>query len=281
MFTDLPDEELALRLCAKLREYGPPAIAYSGGVDSTVVMKAAYEVWGPRAVAVTAVSPSLANSDLQIAIAEAQRVGIRHELLATDEFTLPEYRRNAGDRCFHCKHTLYRLSREQLAKWDVICLLNGTNQDDLGDHRPGLQAAADHGVSSPLAELGYGKREVRRLARSWQLSVSEKPASPCLASRIAYGVEVTAERVQRIEQAEAWLKERIAVDELRVRLEAGELARIEVPLEVLSRLLEPDCRASTVHTLRGLGFRAVTLDLEGFRSGSLNSLLPLLEPAGT
>jgi len=267
----------AQSLVARLRSYGSVAVAFSGGVDSAVVAKAAFMALGEQAVAVTAVSPSLAASELEIARQEAVLIGIRHVELQTSEFTRPEYRRNAGDRCFFCKDTLYELMRSRLHELGVDVIANGANTDDLGDHRPGMKAAVDHKIRSPLMEECLNKEAVRELARYWNLSVAEKPASPCLSSRIAYGVEVTEERVFRVEQAEAILKALTRIRELRVRHEANELARIEVPVEHVAGLLEPDLRATISKELHSLGFRFVTVDLDGFRSGSMNSVLPLVE----
>ena len=278
--TALQQQSIALiakNLVDLLRSCGPAAVAYSGGVDSAVVAKAAMEAWGTQAVAVTAVSPSLAASELTTARDEALRIGIRHIEVSTDEFARPEYRRNAGDRCFYCKDTLYSLTQSKLSELQVTCIVNGANLDDLGDHRPGMRAAAEHSIRSPLIELVIDKKTVRALAHFWDLSVAEKPAAPCLASRVAYGVEVTEERVARVEHAEAAVRELTGITELRVRCEANELARIEVPLQTLTQLLEPSIREALVIRLRELGFRAVTLDLEGFRSGNLNSSLPLVQ----
>ena len=267
--------QTARELVNRLRSYGPVAVTFSGGVDSAVVAKAAVEAWGERSVAVTAVSPSLARSELEIARSEAQLIGIRHVELRTDEFDRPEYRRNAGDRCFFCKDTLYSLARSKLTELQVGCIVNGANTDDLGDYRPGMKAATDHDVRSPLIDEGISKVTVRELAHYWKLTVAEKPAAPCLASRIAYGVEVTEERVLRVERAEEFLRSLTGIDEFRVRCEASDLARIEVPLAVLSRLTEPAVREAIAMEFRELGFRRITLDLEGFRSGSLNELLPI------
>lgn len=267
----------AQALVARLRSYGSVAVAFSGGVDSAVVANAAFIALGNRAVAVTAVSPSLAASELEIARREAIGIGIRHVELQTLEFKRPEYRRNAGDRCFFCKDTLYELTQSRLPELGVEVIANGANTDDLGDHRPGMQAAVDHKIRSPLIEECLNKAAVRELARYWNLSVAEKPASPCLSSRIAYGVEVTEERVFRVERAEAFLKAITGLQELRVRHEAHELARIEVPVDHVSRLLEPSLRAKITQELHALGFRFVTVDLDGFRSGSMNSALPLVE----
>jgi uncharacterized protein len=228
-------------------------------------------------VAVTAVSPSLAGIERTIARDEAERIGIRHIEISTDEFSRDEYRRNAGDRCFYCKDTLYSLAAEKLAELNVVLIVNGANADDLGDHRPGMKAAADHGIRSPLIELNLNKSDVRNLARFWGLSVSEKPAAPCLASRVAYGVEVNEERVARIEQAEAFLRELTGILEFRVRLEANELARIEVPVNEIARICVAETRQALVERFRTLGFRSVTIDLEGFRSGNLNAALSLVQ----
>lgn len=266
----------ARRLVDRLRSYGSVAVAFSGGVDSAVVARAAVLALGPDAVAVTAVSPSLAEVERQTARREAAAMGIRHVEFSTTEFTRDEYRRNAGDRCFFCKDSLYTLTASRLSELGVSTMANGANLDDLGDHRPGMQAAAQHQVRSPLIEEGVGKEMVRALARHWNLSVAEKPASPCLASRIAYGVEVTEERVHRVERAEAFLRELTGLSELRVRHEATDLARIEVPLTALPCLTDNTIRTQVVQQLGSLGFRAVTLDLAGFRSGSLNAALPLV-----
>jgi len=268
---------IADALIERLRSYGSAAVAYSGGVDSAVVAKAAVLALGDKSVAVTAVSPSLASSELEIARREAILIGIRHVELQTSEFNRPEYRRNAGDRCFFCKDTLYELTASHLSDLGVEVIVNGANTDDLGDHRPGMQAAINHNIRSPLIEAGLNKAAVRQLARLWNLSVAEKPASPCLSSRIAYGVEVTEERVQRVEYAEAFLKAITGIQELRVRHEANELARIEVPVGQISNLLEPSLRTQITTKFHSLGFRFVTIDLDGFRSGSLNSVLPLVE----
>lgn len=276
--TFLPTQDtIADALIERLRTYGSVAVAYSGGVDSAVVAKAAALALGDKSVAVTAVSPSLASSELEIARREAILIGIRHIELQTLEFNRPEYRRNAGDRCFFCKDTLYELTASNLSNLGVNVIVNGANTDDLGDHRPGMQAAINHNIRSPLIEAGLNKAAVRQLARFWNLSVAEKPASPCLSSRIAYGVEVTEERVQRVEHAEAFLKVVTGIQELRVRHEANELARIEVPIDQISNLLEPSLRAQITAKFHSLGFRFVTIDLDGFRSGSLNSSLQLVE----
>lgn len=257
-------------------------VAFSGGVDSAVVAKAAYERLKTRAIAATADSASLARVEFTLATELAQRIGIEHRLVATGEVSDPAYLQNDSQRCFHCKSHLFQSLQtmpevREFGWW----ILTGTNRDDLGDWRPGLVAAGQHGVRSPLAELGIDKPGVRALAARWDLPVAEKPASPCLASRVAYGVAVTPERLARVEAAEAELRE-LGFIRFRVRLHEGELARIEVPVAELPRLLEPAARERLIRKLADLGFRFVTLDLEGFASGSLNRLIqrptPLSKP---
>jgi uncharacterized protein len=274
----MSDSSLTAELAAKrdalldlLRAMGRCVVAYSGGVDSAVVAQAAALALGEGAVAVTGVSPSLAEGELEAAAALARRMGIRHRVVATQEFDNPAYRQNAPDRCYHCKTELYgrlaAIAREEGAR----AIVNGANLDDGADFRPGMQAAAEHGVRSPLVEAGLTKAEVRLLAAHWGLPVAEKPAMPCLSSRVAYGEQVSPERLRMIDQAERWLRS-LGIAELRVRYHAGDLARIEVPLAALERLVQPEVRQALVRELQGLGFRFVTLDLAGFRSGSLNVL---------
>jgi uncharacterized protein len=250
------------------------AVAYSGGVDSAVVAKAAQLALGSRALAVTGTSASLASGELEEAAALARLIGIRHEVLATEEFADPDYLANAPDRCYHCKTELYTQLEGVAERFGVAAVLNGANLDDRGDYRPGMVAAAEHRVRSPLLECRLSKEDVRQLAAHWGLPVWDKPASPCLSSRIAYGEEVTPERVGMIDQAEALLRE-LGLRELRVRYHKGDLARLEVPLEALPRLAQPEARQRLVEQLKRLGFKYVTLDLEGFRSGSLNQVLPV------
>lgn len=262
------------QLLASLATLSSVAVAFSGGVDSAVVAKAAQLSLGDAAVAVTGVSPSLASGELEIAIEVASAIGIRHEIMRTDELGSEGYVRNAGDRCYFCKTELYTQLESRLAALDVEAIVNGANVDDLGDHRPGMKAASEHRVRSPLAEAGLTKAEVRELARYWNLSVSDKPATPCLSSRLAYGVQVTPERLRMIDEAEVWLKEQ-GIANCRVRLHEGMIARLEVPVSDLARVASSPLRETLAAEFKRLGFRFVTLDLEGFRSGSLNQLLTI------
>ena len=262
------------RLLETLRGYGRTAVAYSGGVDSAVVAKAAHEALGERAVAVTAVSDSLASGELEEAEALAKRIGIAHRIIRTEEFADPNYVRNNPDRCYFCKSELYGRLSGLLGRLDADVIASGANLDDSGDHRPGMRAAAENGVRHPLQECGLTKADVRALAKAWELPTWDKPATPCLSSRIAYGEEVTPERVRMIDEAERFLRER-GFRLLRVRYHKGDVARVEVPVEELPRLLDESLRRPLVARLHELGFKYVTLDLEGFRSGSLNAVVPI------
>jgi uncharacterized protein len=266
----------AERLLAAIAPLGPCLVAYSGGVDSAVVASAAHLALGDRVTAVTGVSASLAAGELEVAQRIAAAIGIRHETLATDELANADYLRNAPDRCFHCKTELYEQLRGEAKRRGGATILNGANADDLGDFRPGLQAASNYEVRSPLAECGLTKEDVRALARYWGIEVWDKPATPCLSSRIAYGVSVTPERLARIDAAEQALRA-LGLGVIRVRLHENDLARLEVPLDAIARLCEPAVRGPLVAQLRELGFRYITLDLEGFRSGSFKQLVAVGE----
>lgn len=262
------------RLLEMLASYGSCAVAFSGGVDSTLLAKAAQVALGERAVAVTGTSASLAEGELEEARRLARLIGVAHYTLATDELASEAYRRNAPDRCYHCKTELYSQLEDLAGRLGVAVVVNGANADDQGDYRPGMAAAAEHAVRSPLLECGFTKADVRALAAAWELPVWDKPASPCLSSRVAYGEEVTPQRLEMIDRAEQWLRQR-GLREVRVRYHRGDLARIEVPAEEVARLADPPLRQQLVEEFRRLGFTYVALDLAGFRSGSLNALLQL------
>ena len=261
-------------LLTAIRKLESCAVAFSGGVDSAVVAKAAALALGERAVAVTGASASLASGEREAAEELAALIGIRHVVIGTDELASPDYARNAPDRCFHCKTELYSQLERLIPALGVAAIVNGANADDLGDYRPGMQAAANHRVFSPLADCGITKSEVRELAAGWRLPVWDKPATPCLSSRIAYGETVTPERLAMIDGAEQFLRS-LGLVNLRVRFHKGDLARIEVQVSELPRLCAGDVRQQIAAELRSLGFKFVTIDLEGFRSGNLNQLVQI------
>lgn len=260
------------QLVETIRAYGSCAVAMSAGVDSTVVAKAAQLALGDRAVAVTGVGPALAEGELEASRQLAGLIGIRHEVVPTDEIHSPDYVANNHDRCFHCKTELYTHVERVARQLGLATIANGANVDDLGDYRPGMQAARDYQVRSPLVECGVNKQQVRQLAESWGLPVWDKPATPCLASRIAYGVTVTPERLRRIDLAEQAVRE-LGVVEVRVRCLPEEAARIEVGSNHLPLLESPEVFAKLQRRLLDLGFSSVEVDPEGYRGGRMNELL--------
>lgn len=272
---ELPDEIAAKRdrLLERLRGLGRCVVAFSGGLDSTVLAKAARVALGDRAVAVTGASASLAAAELDECRALARLIGISHEVIPTGELSNPEYQKNTADRCYHCKTELFSQVDKLAERFGGAAVLDGSNLDDRGEHRPGMQAARERKVLSPLAECGLSKAEIRQLAAFWELPTWDKPAMPCLSSRIAYGEQVTPERLSMVERAESFLRQR-GLRLLRVRYHRGDVARIEVPPAELGRLVGEPLRGELVGAFKAMGFKFVALDLEGFRSGSLNTLLP-------
>jgi pyridinium-3,5-biscarboxylic acid mononucleotide sulfurtransferase len=265
-------EERADGLAALLASYTSVIVGYSGGVDSTYLVAAAAATLGDRATAATAVSPSLPEAERAAAAALAADLGVRHIEVHTDEAERAAYRRNDGDRCFHCKSALFDALEPLAARFGTAELALGTVTDDLGDHRPGQRAAAQRGVRMPMVEAGLSKADVRELSRRRGLPTWDKPAAACLASRVTYGLEVTPRRLSRIEQAEAWLRSRLGASaNLRVR-DHGDLARVEVDRDLRDAVITLGDELDG--QLRALGWTYATVDLAGFRSGSLNASLP-------
>jgi uncharacterized protein len=248
-------------------------IAFSGGVDSSFLVAVAHEVLGERAIAVTALSPAIPAVEVEEARRLAARLGVRHLVVETKEMDSPAYVQNSPDRCFHCKSELFDRLRSLAADLQLACVADGSNADDERDFRPGRRAAAAHDVRSPLAEAGLTKDEIRLLSKARGLPTWDKPAMACLASRLPYGMPVTAAALEQVEAAEAVLRA-LGLRQLRVR-HHGNIARIEVDEAGFALLTQDGTRHAVTEKLKALGYLYVTLDLAGFRSGSLNEALPI------
>src|ERR1700745_3944727 len=271
---DSPDSALAKgrRLEADLREWGRVLVAYSGGVDSGYLAWVAHRVLGHDMLAVIADSASLARTQLADALAFAEEQGIPVDVISTSELDRPEYARNDGQRCFQCKDELFTAMESLRAEKGFDTIAYGVNVDDQGDFRPGQQAAKLHHVAAPLLKAGVTKEDIRELARAAGLRIWDKPASACLSSRIEYGRPVTREALDVVERGEDAIRA-LGFRQFRVR-HHGEIVRIEIARDELPRALDSGMAATFTATFKALGFKFVTLDLEGFRSGSMNSLLP-------
>ncbi len=259
------------QLTALFAEMETALIAYSGGIDSTLVAKIAYDALGDRAIAVTAESPSLLPEDLEDARIQATEMGIAHKIVQTHEMDNPNYSSNPVNRCYFCKSELHDTLKPMAIAWGYPYVIDGVNADDLHDYRPGIQAAKERGARSPLAEVGVTKAEVRELSKHLGLPWWDKPSQPCLSSRFPYGEEITVAKLQRVGRSEVYLR-KLGWQNLRVRSE-GDTARIEVlPDQVKEFVIKTDL-PKLVSALQSYGFLYVTLDLEGYRSGKLNQVL--------
>lgn len=267
-------QEKYQQLQAIFKEMDRTLIAYSGGVDSALIAKVAQDVLGDRALAITAISPSLLPEELVEAEEQAESMGIAHEIVETQEMENPNYTSNPINRCYFCKSELHDTLKPLAIERGYPYVVDGVNADDLRDYRPGIQAAKERGVRSPLAEVGFSKLEVRQLSKQLGLAWWDKPAQPCLSSRFPYGEEITLTKLQRVGRAEIYLR-KLGYRNLRVRSE-GETARIELPPEKIQEFVINTDLSQVVKAFQDYGFSYVTLDLEGYRSGKLNQVLGAL-----